>query len=482
MLFNSLHFLIFLPIVVYLYFLLPLKARRVFLLLASYYFYMCWKPEYVILILFSTAMDYYLGLRIDAVKERKKKRGYLTLSLFCNLGFLFAFKYFNFFSESARFLFAKFNVFHDFPVFHVLLPVGISFYIFQSLSYTIDVYRNEKSAEKDFTLFALYVAYFPQLVAGPIERSTHLLPQLSKVHEFSWERVKIGLRLMLWGFFKKIVLADNLAVIVDQSYHAPQASSGAALLLATYCFAFQIYYDFSGYTDIARGASKIFGIDLMQNFRQPYFSRSIVEFWQRWHISLSTWFRDYLYLPLGGARVAPFRWVSNILVVFLLSGLWHGANWTFVVWGALHGAAYLFVKATHSKRKKLMEAVFLDRFLIVRRIINMALVFNFVSFAWIFFRAKSVTDAGIVISKIYQSIVSCDLWANLSQQSFDMIIWIGLIIFIEFGQKIEEKVSFGHDAPVRLPIFLRWSIYYLAFFVILTLGNFHSQQFIYFQF
>ncbi|MCE7945771.1 MAG: MBOAT family protein, partial [Chlorobi bacterium CHB1] len=304
MLFHSLEFIIFFPVVVAIYFLAPLRFRQFFLLLASYYFYMCWKAEYAVLILLSTGIDYVAALHMHKTSGRG-------------------------------------NIFYEFPLFDILLPVGISFYTFQTLSYTIDVYRSEKTPERNFIKFALYVTFFPQLVAGPIERSTRLLPQFDHEHKFDANRVVSGLRLMLWGFFKKLVIADRLALYVNEVYNNPADYTGLPVIIATYFFAFQIYCDFSAYSDIAIGAARVLGFDLMKNFRQPYLAQSIGEFWKRWHISLSTWFRDYLYIPLGGNRVSRLRWYVNLMAVFLISGLWHGANWTFVVWGALHGSYFV---------------------------------------------------------------------------------------------------------------------------------------------
>lgn len=350
MLFNSLQFLLFLPVVVALYFATPHRFRWALLLLASYYFYAAWRPEYLLLIIASTLVDYLCALRMGRLESRRRRKKYLVLSLGSNLGLLFGFKYLTFFNESTRAVFDQLNIFYGVPTFEILLPVGISFYTFQTLSYTIDVYRGARPPERHLGIFALYVSFFPQLVAGPIERSTRLLPQFFQHHGFDAGRVQSGLRLILWGFFKKIVIADRLAVYVNAVYANPSAYDGPSLLLATYFFAFQIYCDFSAYSDIAIGSARVMGFELMQNFRRPYFARSIQEFWQRWHISLSTWFRDYVYLPLGGNRVPTWRWYTNLLLVFLVSGLWHGANWTFVVWGALHGTYLVFAIATRDRR------------------------------------------------------------------------------------------------------------------------------------
>jgi len=337
MLFNSLNFLFFFPVVTALYYMIPHRFRWILLLASSYYFYMCWKVEYIVLILITTLITYFTGLGIGKAKEKKKKKKYLVFCICSNLLILLIFKYFNFFNNSFKEIFDYFNIFYNIPSFNLLLPVGISFYTFQSLSYSIDVYNGQKEPEKHFGIFAVYVAFFPQLVAGPIERSTKLLPQFYNKIEFKYSQVTDGLRQMAWGFFKKIVIADRLSLLVNQVYNNADSYTGVPLIIGTYFFSFQIYCDFSGYSDIAIGAAKVLGIDLSKNFKYPYFAKDINDFWRRWHITLSTWFRDYLYFPLGGNRVSAKKWCYNILIVFILSGLWHGASWTFIIWGTLHG-------------------------------------------------------------------------------------------------------------------------------------------------
>ena len=317
MLFNSIHFVFFFPIIIMLYFATPYKWRWLLLLVASYYFYMCWKAEYAILIVGSTVIDYFASLQMEKEEEQSKRKKWLYLSLAVNLGVLFGFKYFNFFSSNVNAFFDSINLFYNVPTFDVLLPVGISFYTFQSLSYTIDVYNNKIKAEKHFGIFALYVSFFPQLVAGPIERATHLLPQFHQKFDFEYQRVVDGLKMMAWGFFLKLVIADRLAPMVNEVFNFPERAFGMTVLVGTIFFAFQIFCDFAGYSSIAIGAAKIMGYDLMQNFRRPYFSTSIREFWQRWHISLSSWFRDYVYIPLGGNRVVKWRWYYNLFITFL---------------------------------------------------------------------------------------------------------------------------------------------------------------------
>lgn len=478
MLFNSLHFVLYFPIVVAAYFLLPFRYRWAFLLGASYYFYMCWKPEYVLLLLFSTFIDYYAALQIGKSENPRTRKLFLTLSMSTNLGTLFLFKYFNFLNASTRALFEHFNIFYNVPMFELLLPVGISFYTFQTMSYVIDVYRGEQPAEKHLGMFALYVTFFPQLVAGPIERSTTLMPQFYERHSFEWPRVIDGLKIMLWGFFKKIVIADRLALYVNQVYNDPSGADGINLLLATYFFAFQIYCDFSGYSDIAIGAAKVLGYRLMSNFERPYLSQSIAEFWKRWHISLSTWFKDYLYIPLGGNRVAKWRWCFNLFFVFLVSGLWHGANWTFVVWGALHGCYLVFSIFTSSAREQLMQALALDRFPRVLRVTRTLLTFHLVLFAWIFFRANHLSDALLIIEKIIHAFNGAVLPALAKLIAMhDLLFVLALIAFMNFYERLQKNLQ----AMVRNR-YAAVAVASMLFWAIVVWGSFNNQQFIYFQF
>ena len=339
MLFNSLQFLVFFPTVVCLYFLIPHRFRWGLLLAASYYFYMCWKAEYVVLIMASTLVDYFAAIQMHRCAGKSGRRKYLALSLATNLGLLFAFKYANFASDSLRDVLSYLNIFYDFPTFDLLLPVGISFYTFQTLSYTIDVYRGRRKPQRHLGKFALYVAFFPQLVAGPIERSERLLPQFDLTHRFDYSLAKDGLKLMLWGFFKKVVIADQAAIYVNAVYGQPEQHGGLSLLIASYLFAFQIYCDFSGYSDIAIGSSRVMGFRLTENFNRPFFAKSIGEFWQRWHISLSTWFRDYVFMPLSLSRFMrshlSIHWMIGValMITWFLVGAWHGADWHFVIWG-----------------------------------------------------------------------------------------------------------------------------------------------------
>lgn len=483
MLFNSIDFIIFFPIVVALYFSMPYKYRWMLLLAASYYFYMSWKPEYIILIIISTLIDFFSGYMMGKTDIKSKRKKYLVLSLFSNLGLLFGFKYFNFFNDSIRNVFNSFNIFYDSPVFHLLLPVGISFYTFQTLSYTIDVYRGEKKPEKHLGIFAVYVSFFPQLVAGPIERSQSLLPQFYEKHNFDFEQVTNGLKLMLWGFFKKIVIADRLAVYVNEVYNNPADNTGLSILLATYFFAFQIYCDFSGYSDIAIGSAQVMGYKLMNNFDRPYFSKSIAEFWRRWHISLSTWFKDYLYIPLGGNKVSKKRWNFNIVTVFVLSGLWHGANWTFIIWGALHGFYMLFSRFSRNFRSKFASFSYLPKYPALYKFSSVFLTFHLVLFSWVFFRANSISDASILLKNMLNMKINfAQIYAlKLSVTWYEISIAIGSILFMEFVHLIQRSRKIT-DILSAKPVWFRWSVYYLLIFSILIFGQFKQSDFIYFQF
>ena len=471
MLFNSIQYVVFLPLIVILYYLIRGGARWrwVLLLLASYYFYMCWKAEYLILILVSTGIDYYAGLQMGKVPGRKKRKKYLILSLISNLGILFAFKYFNFFNDSARLIFDQFNIFYNVPEFDVLLPVGISFYTFQTLSYSIEVYRGKQKPEKHLGIFALYVSFFPQLVAGPIERFDRLGPQLKAYHPISYENIVNGLKLILYGLFIKMVIADNLSVYVDQIYADPQQFSSLSILTALFFYSFQIYADFYGYSTIAIGSALLLGVKIMDNFREPYLSKSITEFWSRWHISLSTWFRDYVYIPLGGNRVPVKRWYFNILVVFLASGLWHGANWTFVIWGGLHGLLYLTETVINKifKIKSTPGISLKNTLLIIKN-------FSLVTFIWVFFRSQSFGDAMVVFKSIINNIGLADGFA------VPVIIWALLIFFIFtdivlYNNRFDKWI--GNKAFA-----VRWLAYAVLLFLTIVLSGAEDQPFIYFQF
>ena len=480
MLFNSIHYVLFLPIVVVAYFSIPAKYRWPLLLAASYYFYICWKLEYIVLIVASTVIDYYAGIKIDSTEVRSVKKKYLIFSLLANLGILFSFKYFNFFNESIRDTLNAFNLFYNVPMFNVLLPVGVSFYTFQSLSYTIDVYRGQRAAEKHLGIFALYVAFFPQLVAGPIERSTRLIPQLRKTHEFNYEDCVEGLKQILWGYFKKLVVADRAAIYVNAVFNNPDRHTGATVLMAAFMFGFQLYSDFSGYSDIAIGSARIMGYRLMTNFKRPYFSASLREFWTRWHVSLSTWFKDYLYIPLGGNRVSRMRWYYNIFVTFAISGVWHGANWTFIFWGALHGFFLILEDVFKLVKIKLkIPALFSEKNPLVKGF-KILLTFSVVNFAAIFFRAASIEDAFYMISKLLT--LSGPMWIprddNIATLAF-ALMGIGILLLSEAKQEyFDKRFSFFHHPN----IIVRNLSYALLIVIIVLAGVFDGGQFIYFEF
>ncbi|MDA1196368.1 MAG: MBOAT family protein [Nanoarchaeota archaeon] len=481
MLFNSLHFLIFFPIVLFIYFSIAHKYRWIVLLLSSYYFYMSWKPEYIILIMISTIIDYIAAIQIEKSESKARKKNFLILSLATNLGLLFAFKYFNFFSESTRAILQHFAIPLDPMTLKVLLPVGISFYTFQTLSYTIDVYQGKIKPQKHLGIFAVYIAFFPQLVAGPIERAKNLLPQFLEKHNFDYKRATNGLKLMLWGFFKKIVIADRLAVLVNTIYNDPTGFTGLPLIIATIFFAFQIYCDFSGYSDIAIGSAQMMGFTLMDNFKRPYFARSVSEFWKRWHISLSTWFRDYVYIPLGGNKVSIPGWHLNIAIVFLLSGLWHGASWTFVVWGAIHGALLIIERLTKPLKQAFFNITRITRLPKLTHLIEMVFTFSVVTIAWIFFRANSIADAWYILTHLFTNLTFAQLNIQMGAKWISLIVAVGVIAFMEFVHLIQEHKTIRQFMSNK-PVVLRWIVYLAIILAIIIFGVFNNTPFIYFQF
>ncbi len=487
MLFDSLQFLFFFLIVMVIYFAIPCRFRWVLLLAASYYFYVTTKPGFVVFILLSTFITYYAGVQMGKTQAKSKRKKFFLLSLLFNLGLLFLLKYYNFFNDSLNVLFAYFHSDYKIPAFHVLLPVGISFYTFKSLSYAIDVYRGAITPERHLGFFALYVAFFPQLLAGPIERATRFLPQLYEKFDFDYQRVVKGLRLMLWGFFQKMVIADNLAPLVDSVYNHPADHQGLPLLLATFFFALQIYCDFSGYSDIAIGAAQAMGYRTMENFNRPYFSKSISEFWRRWHISLSSWFRDYLYIPMGGNRVSVPRWYLNLFVVMVICGFWHGANWTFLVWGGVHGFYLMLSILTRSVREHLARMIGLDRMPRLHGYLKILITFSLVCFAWIFFRADTISDAFHIISNLFtgwrgaftvETLKKIPFWGPLRFELAVSLLSIGILLSVQLMERQGNVI----DRFSEKPVWIRWPVYYFFLAAILLFGNFGSKQFIYFQF
>lgn len=484
MLFNSLSFLIFFPIVTALYFVSPHRFRWIVLLVASCIFYMAFVPQYILILFVTITIDYFAGILLEKEGAGKRKKLYLLISIISTCLVLFIFKYFNFFNENVAQLFKALNWNYPIKDFSILLPIGLSFHTFQSLSYVIEVYRGRQKAERKYFIYSLYVMFYPQLVAGPIERPQNLLHQFYKKHHFDYNRVTSGLRLMLWGFFKKLVLADRFAVLVNEVYNEPAkyTDNPAMFVVATIFFAFQIYFDFSAYTDIARGAAQVMGFKLMKNFDSPYFSKSIPEFWRRWHMSLSTWFKDYVYIPLGGNRVPKYRMCLNLFVTFTLSGIWHGANWTFVMWGALNGFYIIFSNLTSKHRQRLANRIGLNRIPAIYGLIQIAVTFFFTCIAWVFFRAKSLPDAMYIITEAFSAFskpgaffnsLSCIINTHVTE-----FVLIGVMLVIHILSRIKKpEISIS-----RIPMTLRWIAYYAILMSILLLGAFYNQGFIYFQF
>ena len=490
MLFNSLEFLFFFPFVTAGYFLLPQQWRWLWLLIASCVFYMAFVPIYILILVITIVVDYFAGLLIERTRGEERRR-YLVTSIIVTCAVLFVFKYYDFFGNNVNWISNQFNL--DFAVdpLALILPIGLSFHTFQSLSYVIEVYRGNQKAERHFGIYSLYVMFYPQLVAGPIERPQNLLHQLREKHRFEYQRVADGLKLMAWGLFKKVVIADRLAVVVNTVYADPTAHSGAALLLAAVFFAIQIYCDFSGYSDMAIGAAQVMGIRLMDNFRRPFASRSVSEFWTRWHISLSSWFRDYVYVPLGGNRLGGRRQAFNIMVTFLLSGLWHGANWTFVIWGGLNGLFIVIGAATKKTRDAVARTCGLARLPRLRCVIQIGITFSLFVLAMIFFRATSIGDAWYILTHLFHDIGAwgeLQYWRKaLSYQSIGLddnelrtalfsIVALEGVHAIQSHGSIRQMLAGRHWA-------MRWTLYFLLVWTILAFGMYTQvQPFIYFQF
>ncbi len=479
MLFNSYEFLVFFPIVVAAYFAIPNRFRWILLLIASYYFYMCWNYKYIVLIMISTVVDYISGILLYRSQRKGRRKLLLVASLLTNLGLLFFFKYFNFFGNTLNTLFDQFNIFYDVPYYNFLLPVGISFYTFQTLSYTIDIYKGKQKPEYHFGRFALFVSFFPQLVAGPIERSVNLLPQFRKEVTFNYERIKNGILLMGWGFFKKIVIADRLSEYVNLVYNNPTQYEGIQNIIATFFFSFQIYCDFSGYSDIAIGAAMVLGYQLMTNFRRPYFAKNIREFWQRWHISLSTWFRDYVYISMGGNRVVKWRWFYNLFITFVVSGLWHGAEWTFVIWGAIHGGYLVIAIVTQKLRDNINRALGISKVTWLHTLFQVLITFVLSYIAWIFFRANNVGEAFYILKNHF--VFGGDPVVNLFSNPADLVlsfVFIGVLLVIDF---LEERYQFSSTLK-SLPRYLKWILLVVFVAVLLIFAVWNETDFLYFQF
>ncbi|MBN7816890.1 MBOAT family O-acyltransferase [Algoriphagus pacificus] len=484
MLFNSLDFAIFLPAVFILYWFIfnkNLKAQNLLVLVASYVFYGWWDWRFLGLIAFSTAIDFLVGIQLDKSEKPGNRKILLGISLLVNIGLLGFFKYYNFFLDNFISAFTILGMPIKANSLHLILPVGISFYTFQTMSYSIDIYRKKLKATKDWVAFSAFVSFFPQLVAGPIERASNLLPQFFKRRKFNYSLAKDGLRQILWGLFKKIVIADNCAEFANTIFSNSENYQGSILFLGAVFFAFQIYGDFSGYSDIAIGTSRLFGFGLMKNFAFPYFSRDIAEFWRRWHISLSTWFRDYVYIPLGGSQCSKSRQIRNVLVIFLLSGFWHGANWTFIVWGALN-ALYFIPLLLRDKNRRNLETVASQKSLpSFREFIAMAGTFLLILFSWIFFRAENMGHAIQYLTNLFTP----QLFAVPDFSGFPGMGTLLVLLFVFI--LVEWKGRFGDYGISQIQFhpnkIYRWSMYLLIIFIIDIFGNTNEQiEFIYFQF
>jgi alginate O-acetyltransferase complex protein AlgI len=496
MLFNSLQFLVFFPVVTLIYFLLPHKWRWLHLLIASCIFYMYFIPIYILILIFTIIIDYIAGILIENATGPRRK-WYLVMSIVANVGVLAIFKYYNFFIDNVNGMVHRAGwMTGSLPFLNIILPIGLSFHTFQAMSYTIEVYRGRHPAERHFGIYALYVMFYPQLVAGPIERPQNVLHQFHEKKSFDYDNVTDGLKQMMWGMFKKVVIADRLVKFTDPVFNHPHDYSPVALLLAAIFFSFQIFCDFSGYSDIALGSAKVMGFRLMKNFDKPYHSKNISEFWGRWHISLSSWFRDYLYISLGGNRVSVPRWYFNLFFVFLVSGFWHGANWTFIVWGALHGFYLVFAIISKKTRDRLNRLSGITRIPWLYTLTQILITYCLVTFAWIFFRANNIKDAFYMAGRIPAALGDLGRFAiggHYSMNAFlavlgtvpvyqtDLILCFVVILVLEAIHIFQRKNNILILIKQR-PLYQRWALYYLMVMLILFFGVYENRQFIYFQF
>ncbi len=484
MLFNSIDFILFLPIVFIIYWFVVqknIRAQNVLIVMASYFFYGCWNWRFLSLIIFSTFIDYSIGIILDRTESKMKRKALLWTSILVNIGFLGIFKYYNFFAENFIEMFSVIGINFSLNTLNIILPVGISFYTFQTLSYTIDVYNRKLTPTYDFTAFAAFVSFFPQLVAGPIERATNLLPQFNYSRKFDYQQAVDGMRQILWGFFKKIVIADNCAYFANQIFNNYDDYSGITLVLGALFFTFQIYGDFSGYSDIAIGTARLFGFDLMRNFAFPYFSRDIAEFWRRWHISLSTWFRDYLYIPLGGSKGGTGMKIRNTFAIFIVSGFWHGANWTFIFWGFLNALYFIPLLLTNNNRNNL-DIVAKGKILpSLRDFISIIFTFSLTVLAWIFFRAESLSHAFSYIQGIFSDYTLTPKLISLYKETFTTLVMIAILLLIEWiGREEQYGIQFLEKWKYKIS---RWVFYIFILLTIYFYGNFSEEiEFIYFQF
>ncbi|SHM60922.1 MBOAT family O-acyltransferase [Flavobacterium saccharophilum] len=477
MFFNSLAFAIFLPIVFFLYWFVFNKnksTQNALLIVASYYFYSCWDWRFLFLLVFSTFLDYYTGIQIEKGKSESSRKFWFWLSIIVNLGFLGVFKYYNFFASSFSELVSSAGFKASPILLNVILPVGISFYTFHGLSYVIDIYFKRIKAEYNFVDYSLFVSYFPLLVAGPIERATHLLPEIKVKREFDFEKAKEGICQIIWGLVKKIVIADTCAVYANAIFDNYNTVNSASLILGAVYFAFQIYGDFSGYSDIALGVSKLFGLDLLRNFNYPYFSRDIAEFWRRWHISLSSWFRDYLYIPLGGSKGGLWMKVRNTFIIFVVSGFWHGANWTYIVWGFINAVYFLPLLLSNSNRNNMDAIILKFNFDSAKVIFSILYTFSLICIAWVFFRAKTITDAVLYLKRIITNGEFSSQYLENERYNHELLLLIALFVLVEWYSRAKIEPLSGRYNILKIA---------LAIVAIIAFGTYSDyKEFIYFQF
>jgi alginate O-acetyltransferase complex protein AlgI len=490
MLFNSLEFLLFFPIVTIVFFLLPHKYRWFHLLVASCIFYMFFVPLYILILFGTIVIDYIAGIMIEKAEGRKRK-WYLIMSLVTNIGILAVFKYYNFFAENVADVCHTIGVNANVPLLKMILPIGLSFHTFQAMSYTIEVFWGNQKAEKHFGIYALYVMFYPQLVAGPIERPQNILHQFHEKKTLEYDNVASGIRLMLWGLIKKVVIADRLALYTEKVFTHPHDQSAVALVIGAIFFVYQIFCDFSGYTDIAIGAARVMGFKLMTNFNMPFHSRNIAEFWTRWHISLSTWFKDYVYNPIvfGGERITVQKIYWATMIIFLVSGFWHGANWTFVIWGLVHGFYLVFAMVTKNIRAKVNDTLGISKVPWLDDKLNLVITFGLVVFAGIFFRSNNISDAFFIVKKI--AYFPAEVLQVVQTKRLYFLNIPGIYAWVVPGFIAIFLLELAHVIQLRLnlletfnqrPAYVRWAVYYSGFFLLLFFGVYEKTQFIYFQF
>ena len=477
MFFNSLAFAIFLPIVFFLYWFVFNKTKstqNALLIVASYYFYSCWDWRFLFLLVFSTFLDYYTGIQIEKGKSEQSRKFWFWLSILVNLGFLGIFKYYNFFATSFSELLNSVGIQASPILLKVILPVGISFYTFHGLSYVIDIYYKRIKAEYNFVDYSLFVSYFPLLVAGPIERATHLLPQVKVKREFDLEKAKEGVCQIIWGLVKKVIIADTCATYANAIFDNYTSMNSFSLILGAVYFAFQIYGDFSGYSDIALGVSKLFGLDLLRNFNYPYFSRDIAEFWRRWHISLSSWFRDYLYIPLGGSKGGIWMKIRNTFIIFVVSGFWHGASWTYVAWGFINAIYFLPLLLRNSNRNNIDEIKVTWNLDSVKVITSILITFLITCVAWVFFRARTISDAVLYLKRIVTNRDFAFQFLENDRYNYELLLMIGIFVLVEWNNRTKVEPLSGKNSMLKIA---------LAILAIMAFGTFSDyKEFIYFQF